>query len=319
MELHILRNSNGLEAVFSRYGATLTSLLLPLEAGSMVDVVLGFQTRDDYERSFSLPSPPFLGAVVGLHAGRLRDGAYRDGGQVVQLEKNLGGRHHIHGGSRNLSNVDWDVDEASDTVFRLSTVANNGNTRVTVQYALGNDNALRVVMEAVPDESVLVNLTQHSYFNLDGHQGDVTRQRMVVNADKTLETDAELVPTGRLLPVANDPLDFRQARPCPSTIDTSFVLRGDKPAARLDSSRTGWSMEVETDQPSIHVFVGGAHCNPLLGKGGAEYHATSGICFEAQNFPDAPNHSAFRSGILRPGETYRSSIVFRFLREGRKG
>jgi aldose 1-epimerase len=319
MHRHTLRNVNGIEAEFISFGATLTALRLPLADGSKVDVVLGFPAVADYERSFSLTSPPFLGAVVGLHAGRLRDGAYRDGDRLVQLEKNLSGKHHIHGGSHNLSNAAWNVEEAAADKLRFFTVVNDGKTHVVVEYALGADNALRVMMEAVTDESVLVNLTQHSYFNLDGHAGDVTRQRMMVNADETLETDADLLPTGRFLSVAGALFDFRQLQPCPATIDNSFVLRGGTPAVRLESARTGWTMEVGTNQPSIHVFVGGAHCSPLIGKDGAKYHRTSGICFEAQNFPDSPNHAGFRSGILRPGETYRNEIVFRFLRNDRPG
>lgn len=319
MHRHTLRNVNGIEAEFISFGATLTALRLPMADGSKVDVVLGFPAVADYERSFSLPSPPFLGAVVGLHAGRLRDGAYRDGDRPVQLEKNLGGKHHIHGGSRNLSNTAWNVEEAAADMLRFSTVVNDDKTQIVVEYALGADNALRVTMEAVTDENVLVNLTQHSYFNLDGHAGDVIRQRMMVNADETLEADADLLPTGHFLPVAGGPFDFRQLQPCPAAIDNSFVLRGGTPAVRLGSARTGWAMEVGTNQPSIHVFVGGAHCSPLIGKDGVAYHRTSGICFEAQNFPDSPNHPGFRSGILRPGETYRNEIVFRFFRNDRPG
>lgn len=160
-----------------------------------------------------------------------------------------------------------------------------------------------------------MNLTQHSYFNLDGHHGDVTHQQVRVNAARMLETDADIIPTGRFLETKGTPHDLSAFRSCPAEIDRSFVLDGQRPGAVLRSSATGWSMEVDTDQPSIHVFVGGAHCNPILGKDGVVYHRTSGICFEAQNFPDSPNHAAFRSGILWPGQTYRNEIAFRFRRE----
>jgi aldose 1-epimerase len=309
-----LCNSNGIEATFCHFGATLTALQLPMEDGH-VDVVMGFPSVADYERSFQLPSPAYLGAVVGLHAGRVRNGAYRDGECLVQLERNLHGRHHLHGGSSNLSNSWWDLVAESEEALEYAITVNEGRTKVRVRYALGADDVLRVSMRATTEENVLVNLTQHSYFNLDGHQGDVTQQTVMVNASRTLETDADLLPTGRLLETNGTPFDFSTFQSCPAEIDHSFVLNGQRPAAVLKSATTGWSMEVDTDQPSIHVFVGGAHCNPIPGKDGAVYHRTSGICFEAQNFPDSPNHAAFRSGILRPGETYRNEIIFRFRRE----
>lgn len=308
-----LKNSNGIEAVFSCYGATLTSLLLPVSEAEKLDVVLGFTEIEEYEASFRLPSPPFLGAVVGLHAGRLKNGTYKDGDHQVQLEKNLNGKHHIHGGSQNLSKQFWTLISENNHSLTYELHVNEGKTKVEAGYSLDDDNTLRVSLTATTEENVLVNLTQHSYFNLCGHKGDVTDLKMKVNASRILETDGDLIPTGSYINTKGGPLDFSEFKNCPSEIDLSFVLDGQTPAAILENEQNGWSMKVETNQPSVHIFIGGAHCLPLLGKQDTPYHKTSGICFEAQNFPDSPNHPGFRNGILKPGQVYRNDIAFSFI------
>ena len=305
-----LVSKTGLEVYFSDFGAAITAIKVPVSEGGKTDVVLGFDTLEEYQKSFELPSQPFLGATVGLHAGRVKNGMYKDGDHTVQLEQN-NGANHLHGGSETLSKRFWNLASESDNTLVYELDANHGKTKVTATYTVEND-SIHACLQAETQENVLINLTQHSYFNLEGHTGDVTHLEMKINAHQILETSSDLIATGKFVAVEKSGYDFRDFHACPAEIDTSFVLDNGNPAAVLRNPRNGLSMEVSTNQPSVHVFVGGAHCNPIKGKGNTVYHTTSGICFEAQNFPDSPNHPDFKNGILKPGETYTNDITFTF-------
>ncbi|WP_123868023.1 aldose epimerase family protein [Chryseobacterium lactis] len=304
-----LVNQKGFEVTFCNFGATITSFKIPTSDGNQIDVVLGFDTIEGYKKSFELQAQPFLGAVVGPHAGRLAFGKYMDDGTEIQLEKNCG-EHHLHGGSINLSNQFWELILQSDDRLVFEIATNDGQTKYTAEYFL-NDDTLFTNLRATTKVNTLVNLTQHSYFNLEGHQGSICNLKMKLLSSEFLEKNADLLPTGKLLNIKNTQFDFSEFGTCPAEIDTSFVLSGKNPGAILRNDKNGLSLKVYTNQPIIHVYVGG-NTQPLIGKENTEYHNTSGICFEAQNFPDSPNHSNFKNGILREGENYSNEIAFKF-------
>jgi aldose 1-epimerase len=178
---------------------------------------------------------------------------------------------------------------------------------------LSEDNELIVEYVAVTSEDTVVNLTHHSYFNLDGHKSNVVDQEMIVNSVKTLHTRNDNVPTGRFLNVANCPFDFSSPRKCPEKIDTTYVLdKKEEFAASLFNKKNKLKMSVYTNQPAVHIYVGGNCFKAIKGKDNADYNAISGICFETQNFPDAPNHEHFPSSVLKKGEIYYHKSIYKF-------
>lgn len=303
-----LTNIHGFEVTFCSFGATISSFKIPVNEDKL-DIVLGFDNVEDYQRSFDLHAKPFLGAVVGPHAGRLKMGRYTDNGKEVQLDKNFEG-HHLHGGTFNLSNQFWELTSISDNRVVFEFSVNNGQTKFKTEYFLSSE-TLYVTLSAVTDIDMLINLTQHSYFNLAGHKKDITNLEMKIEALEILEIDTDLIPTGKFLPTKNTCFDFSEFCDCPSEIDTSFILNGKHPAAILRNKENGLVLKVFTNQPTVHVYIGGS-TGSIQGKENAKYHNKSGICFEAQNFPDSPNHSNFKNGILRKGEQYINEIAYQF-------
>ena len=312
-----LSNKNGCELSVINYGATITSLKIPVLDNEKVDVVLGFDTIEDYINSYYLPSPPYFGTTVGRFAGRINNAEFSLNGKRNFLNKNLG-EHNIHGGILGFSRKLWIVTAkptAENQSITLEYVSKNneenfpGELTVQVTYTLTEENELKVNYTAKTTQDTIVNLTQHSYFNLDGHFNDITNQKLVINSEKILETNDELIPTGNFVSLKNHPLDFSSIKPCPTSIDNTFVL-DNKNAATLFSDKI--KMIVSTNQPAVHVYVGGNCFNQIKGKENTNYHSKSGICFETQNFPDAPNHSNFPSSILKKGEQYNHQTTFKF-------
>ncbi len=318
---HHLINGNGMELHLIDYGATITAIKIPLKGGELIDVVLGFDTLDNYIDSFSLPAAPYLGATVGRFAGRINNGAFSLNGNRFQLDQNHN-RHTLHGGTKGFSQAIWKADESQTkeglgVTFSHSSPSNDakfpGNLAVKVTYILTENNEIKIKYHAVSDEDTVINLTHHSYFNLDGHQGDIKNQDLFVDAAFVLETNDENIPTGRVLDLKEHPFQFNPAKKCPLAIDSTFVLpKISNSVASLSSAKNGITMKVFTDQPSVHVYVGGNCFNKIEGKEEVHYHAHSGICFETQNFPDAPNHAHFPSAILRKGENYTQQTIYKF-------
>ncbi len=305
------------------YGATIKALRIPTKNNKIIDVVLGFDLPEQYMQSFANNASPYFGAVVGRYAGRIQQGEFLMNGQTVCVEKNLMQKHHLHGGKCGLSMSNWEMmnyqedgKSSSVTLQYLLKQTDDffpGDLLVTVTYSLTEMNALKVSYEAVCTKDTIVNLTQHSYFNLDGHDGDVQQQLLFVNAAQVLATDADLIPTGDFIDLANHPFDFSSPKACPKIIDTSFVVhQNTQPNATLYSPQNQISMHVYTDQPSVHVYVGGKLDADSIGKQQVNYHTTSGICFETQHFPDSPNHDSFPTTLLRKGETYHQTTIFKF-------
>ncbi|MDI9257831.1 aldose epimerase family protein [Flavobacterium sedimenticola] len=316
---YTLTNKQGMEVSVINYGATITSIKIPNSNGIKTDVVLGFDKLESYINSFNLPSAPYLGAVVGRYAGRINNASFILNGEKIQLTSNHN-RHQIHGGSVGFSQKVWTVksipsEETQSIILEYLSVDNEenfpGELSVRVTYTLTDQNELKVEFSAKSTEDTIVNLTQHSYFNLNGHQENINHQKITINADTMLETTEELIPTGKFISLKNHDYDFSTTKDCPAIIDNTFVLNDTK-AATMYGEKSKIKMTVITNQPAVHVYVGGNCFDQIKGKEATEYHKTSGICFETQNFPDAPNHSHFPTAVLGKNEWYSHQTIFKF-------
>jgi len=316
---YTIANKNGFEFSVINYGATITDLKIPVSNNKKIDVVLGFETLADYINSYYLPSPPYIGTTIGRYAGRINNGQFILNGKQNYLNKNHG-EHNLHGGILGFSRKLWNVkslvtgDSSSITLEYISKHNEEnfpGELTVQVTYTLTEKNELEVSYIAKSSEDTIINLTQHSYFNLDGHSNDILNQELIVDSEKILETNTELIPTGDYIDLKNHPFDFIKSKPCPSSIDNTFVLNNEN-AATLISKKNNLKMTVTTNQPAVHIYVGGNCFNKIKGKENTNYHALSGICFETQNFPDAPNHSHFPNAVLKKEETYFHQTKFKF-------
>jgi aldose 1-epimerase len=310
-------------------GAIVRSLRVPDRTGAVGDVVLGYDDIDGYSSD-----PWFLGGIVGRYAGRIGHSRYTLDGQEHRLEAN-NGPHHLHGAARGFHRRLWTVEPFASAAgvgvdLRLSDEAGDGypgRLEVHASYTLTPANEWIVEYSAETDEATIVNLTQHSYFNLSGGPGDVAGHRLLVHADAYAAMDATMIPTGDLMHVAGTPLDFRTAAPIGSRIDDAsladargydhdFVLRrpGDAgvAAARLLEPRSGRTLEIRTTEPALHVYSGNFLDGSRFGKGGRRLSFRQGLCLETQHLPDSPNRPQFPSTVLRPGETFRSRTVYAF-------
>ncbi|HEX8561534.1 MAG TPA: aldose epimerase family protein [Flavobacterium sp.] len=314
---YMLSNSNGMSVSVIDYGATITELKIPTDRNG-VDVVLGFDRIEDYVESVRLPAPPHFGAAIGRFAGRISNGRFSIGGETVQLDAN-NGPNTLHGGKKGFDKVIWQVIAYSLNSITLYYKSPDGDQHfpgeldVAVEYSLTDDNELRIVYDAVSSKDTVINLTQHSYFNLDGQDGNVLEQDLMINAGSILEIDDANIPSGNRIKAADKGFDFREFRKVPAKIDDSFLIEDTSvPAAQLRSEKTGISLTVYSDQPSLHIYVGGNLFGQFKGKGGVAYQPHSGICFESQNYTDAPNHPNFPSAVLRKGDRYTQKTIWKF-------
>lgn len=316
-----LTNKNGLQLKIINFGATITSLKIPLKNGEMIDVVLGFDNLEAYLKSFELESAPYLGATVGRFAGRINIGTFNINGKIFNLNRN-NNNHSLHGGNSGFSQKIWKVENVNYdknpsitlTYFSPNNEENYpGDLSVELTYTLSEENELMVEYKATTTEDTVVNLTHHSYFNLNGHSKDVVSQELVVNSTKILETNNENIPTGKYIDLNNNSFDFSTPRKCPAKIDNTFVLDvNNELAASIFSQSNNLKMSIYTNQPAVHLYVGGNCFNEIKGKENTDYHSLSGICFETQNFPDAPNHGHFPNSVLKKGETYSHKTSYKF-------
>lgn len=315
---YTLSNSNGIEIAIIDFGATIQSIKIPISSSKKTDVVLGFDHVSDYEKSFTLSGAPFIGAVVGRYAGRIKNGTFKLNDAVFQLNKNLG-PHHLHGGKTNFSNRFWKVISHSNNRITLECISKDleenypGELTVQVTYRLSDMDELEITYTAKTTKDTILNLTQHTYFNLDGHEKTIENQELQVTSSEILATDEENVPTGNFLNIIDTSFDFLTFKNCPTKIDTSFVISDNSSSvATLKSNNNKIQMQVFTNQPSVHIYVGGNCENKIRGKNNVNYEALSGICFETQNYPDAPNQSHFPNAILRKDDTYYQKTSFKF-------
>ena len=319
IDVYTLRNSSGMEISITNFGATVQSIKVPTKDGLLLDVVLGFDTIQEYEAAFAKGSSPYFGAIIGRVAGRIHRGKFTLNSKTYTLDLNHG-NHHLHGGKGGFSDAVWtlvsplDTENPSITLRLLSKEIDcgyPGDVTAEVCYTLHEDKRISIVMHATSTEDTVLNLTQHTYFNLNGHSQTLDEHVLQINADHVLDVDAELIPTGNLVPLNNHPFDFTLPKDCPEAIDNSFILRMDSlPQATLHNKQKGLSLSVQSNQEILHVYIGGQ--SDMSGKDEQIYHHRSGICFETQGYPDASNHPNFPSIELRKRERYHSETIFTF-------
>lgn len=318
---HELINKNGIEVKIINYGATINSIKIPLKTGKIIDVVLGLNTLEDYIKSYEIGGSPYYGATIGRYSGRINQGSFTLNNKKYQLEKNQN-NHTLHGGNIGLSQRIWEVVKITEGInpsIKMTYFSPNmeggfpGNLTVDLTYTLTENNELNIEYKATTSEDTIINLTNHSYFNLEGHNGTVANQDLYLNSKSILDTNEENIPTGLVLDINNSHFDFSTVKKCPIKIDTSFVLnKNNEVAASLYSESSNLKMLVYTDQPSVHIYVGGKCDEQLIGKEKSKYQTNSGICFETQNFPDAPNHGHFPNSVLKKDETYLQKTIYKF-------
>ncbi len=337
VELYTLRNKHGMEIDVATYGGTIVSLRTPDREGRTGDIVLGFSSLADYEAK-----SPYFGCIVGRYGNRIAGGKFTlDGKEYVLATNNEPGGIpcHLHGGKVGFNKKVWNaqpVEKAGARGLRLRYLSPDGeegypgNLDVTVTYWLTDANELRIEYEAKTDKPTPVNLTNHSYFNLKGEgEGDINGHVLRIAASRFTPVNAGLIPTGELRPVRETPFDFTEPRAIGERLgaddeqlkfgggyDHNFVL-DKKPgelalAAAVYEPATGRTLEVWTTEPGIQFYGGNFLDGTLKGKSGKTYVHRGGFFLETQHFPDSPNRPEFPSTILRPGETYRSTTVYKF-------
>lgn len=323
-----IENGRGASAVILDYGCVVQSLCVPDAQGDFTDVVLGYDTVREYEENDG-----YMGAAVGRVANRIGRGVFELNGRTYRLACN-DGENHLHGGIRGFDKVFWEAEATEDglALTRLSPDGEEGypgSLEVKITYSLTDGNALRIVYDAVSDADTLVNLTNHSYFNLNGG-GSTLGHTLRIFADAFTENDPSCLPTGRLLPVAGTPFDFREPKQIGRDIfwdntqlwygagyDHNYVLPDGsgtamlKAAAVLYGPETGIGMTVWTDRPGMQLYTGN-HLTPRQGKNGSMIDRRGGLCLETQIWPNATAYPHFPSPILKAGERYHSETAYQF-------
>ncbi|XP_022101384.1 aldose 1-epimerase-like [Acanthaster planci] len=318
-----LSNKNGMVVKIINFGAAVTSIEVPDRAGNIADVVLGYDKLEGYETGAF-----YHGIVVGRVANRIAKGRFVIDGKEYQLETN-NGPNHLHGGFKGFGLMLWNATVEGSTL-KLTRVSPDGEQcypgemTVEVRYELTDENILNVVYSAVTTAPTPINLTNHSYFNLAGHNGDTIKQHQIsIDADRYIPVSDELIPIGEMAPVKDTVFDLREQveladriRDAPGGgIDHSFCLNVpslDKPSIKLVDPATGRSLEVSTTQPGVHFYTGNFLDGSEVGKKDIFYPKHGGLCLETGNFPDAINQDNFPNAILRPGEKYLQATSFKF-------
>ena len=331
--LYTLKTANQMQVSISDFGGAVVSIRVPDNKGQHADVVLGFDRLEDY-----LTNPPHFGTLIGRYANRIGQAGFTLDGVRYSLAAN-NGNNHLHGGLKGFDKVLWRseiLDTHQTPSIKLTYLSADGeegypgNLTATVIYSLTNYNELKIDYIAATDKPTIVNLTNHSYFNLAGvGSGDILGHLVRINADFFTPIDAELIPTGEMRPVEGTPVDFRTAKAIGARIDDAdeqlkfgrgydhnFVLNKAENAislaARVIEPASGRVMEVYTTEPGLQFYTGNFLNGTVSGKG-VVYTHRSGFCMETQHFPDSPNKTQFPSVVLRPGETYRSTTLYKFL------
>jgi aldose 1-epimerase len=330
VDQYVLANAHGVTVKIMTRGATITSINVPDRQGNLDDIVLGFDDLKGYS-----PTVPYFGAIVGRVGNRIAKGRFTLDGKTYQLAIN-NGPNHLHGGNKGFDKVIWDAEEVpaqNGSAVKFSYLSKDGeegypgNCRVEVTYTLGDDDSLRLDYFVTTDADTPVNVTNHSYFNLDGPEnGNILDELVMINADRYTPVDSTLIPTGELAPVEGTPMDFRQ----PTAIGARVLEVGDNPkgydhnyvvnggggkltlVARVIGPKSGRIMEEYSTEPGVQFYSGNFLDGTLVGKKGVAYKQYWGFCLETQHFPDSVNQPNFPSYVLKAGDTYRSTTVFKF-------
>ncbi|MGH9802819.1 MAG: aldose epimerase family protein, partial [Blastocatellia bacterium] len=328
-----LTNKNGVEVKITNYGATVTSIKVPDRDGKMDDVALGYDSIAGY-----LAKNPHMGSLAGRYANRIANGEFKLGGKTFTLAKN-NGPNHLHGGPNGFYKQLWkatDASGANGAAVRLTYLSKDGEENypgtleATVTYTLTDQNELKIAYLATTDKETVLNLTNHSYFNLAGAgSGDVLGHQLKINSKQTTEVDKTLIPTGKMSPVAGTPFDFTKLTAIGARIndpneqlmlgkgyDHNFVLdTGGKlsvQAVEVYEPTTGRVMEVFTDQPGVQLYTANHLDGSIIGKGGKAYKQRGAFCLETQHYPDSPNKPNFPTTTLKPGEKYQTTTIYKF-------
>jgi aldose 1-epimerase len=329
--LYTLKNAKGMEVHIMNYGGIIQKILTPDRNGKLEDVVLGFETLQEY-----IKDTPYFGAIVGRFGNRIANGKFTlDGKEYTLAAQNNG--QHLHGGLVGFDKKVWKVEAASAQSLSLSYVSKDmeegfpGNLSVKMTYTLSEDNELGISYEASTDKATVLNLSNHSYFNLSGNaKRDILNQEVQIDASRLVAVNKVLIPTGVLMPVAGTPFDFTKPHVVGDRINDAsseqIVLGGgydhcwalDKPAgsyakmATVHDPVSGRKMTVSTDQPGVQFYTGNFLDGRLTGKYGVQITQRHGLCLETEHFPDSPNQPSFPSTVLRPGEVYKTKTAYQF-------
>lgn len=329
-DLYTLRNKNNMEVCVTNFGGRIVSVMVPDKDGQMRDVVLGFDSIQDY-----VSKPSDFGASIGRYANRINQGRFTLDGTEYQLPQNNYG-HCLHGGPQGFQYRVFDAVQPNPQELELTYTAEDGeegfpgNITCKVLMKLTDDNAIDIRYEAETDKPTIVNMTNHSYFNLDGDAARNEAHLLTIDADYYTPVDSTFMTTGEIAPVEGTPMDFRTPTPVGARIndydfvqlkngngyDHNWVLntKGDitRKCATLESPLTGIVLDVYTNEPGIQVYAGNFLDGSLTGKKGITYNQRASVCLETQKYPDTPNKPEWPSAVLRPGEKYMSQCIFKF-------
>jgi aldose 1-epimerase len=327
-----LTNKNGVEVRLTNYGARITAIKVSDRNGKMADVILGHSSVEGY---INAQDRPYFGAVVGRYGNRIAKGKFTLDGKVYELATN-NGVNHLHGGNIGFDKQVWNAETegVNAVVFTFKSHDGEegypGNLDISVTYTLTDENELKISYFATTDKATPVNLTNHAYFNLAGEgSGSIVDHEMMINADAFTPVTDALIPTGEFRPVKGTPFDFKASKPIGRDInqkntqleygngyDHNFVLNkgtgGMTLAAVLCEPKSGRVMETYTDEPGVQFYCGNFLSGCLTGKSGKPYSFRSGLCLETQHYPDSPNQKNFPSTILKPGEEYKTTTIYKF-------
>jgi aldose 1-epimerase len=336
IKIFTLTNKAGLKARVTEYGAILVSMEVPDKAGKMADITHGYDKLEGW-----LTNTSYLGATVGRFGNRIKDGKFTLDGKEYQLATNNdpgGIPCHLHGGVKGFDKVVWTGKPVGDNGVEFSYLSKDGeegypgNLSVKVTYSLTDDNELKWEAVATTDAPTIVNVVHHSYWNLSGDPKKViNNHELTLAADSYLPTNVGLIPTGEIAPVAGTPMDFTKPTVIGSRIDADFealkfgggydhawvLKKGDgvRFAARAKDPESGRVMEISTNQPGIQFYGGNFLDGKTVGKGGVAYAFRTALCLETEGFPDSPNQPSFPSPVLRPGQTYKHTMIHKFSAE----
>lgn len=330
--LYTLTNKNGMKVSITDFGGIVVSVWVPDKNGIMADVVLGYDSVGLYEKN-----NPYFGAIIGRYGNRIAKGKFSINGKSYHLATN-NAPNHLHGGNKGYDKVMWNVtaiegEEPSLVMTYLSKDMEEGypgNVENKVTYTLTNENAIKIDFEAMTDEATIINMCNHSYFNLNGGKADILDHSLQIFADKYCAVDETLIPSVGLADVTNTPFDFRSIKNIGDDIekddtqlknglgyDHCWVLHQNASsgiilAAILQDSVSGRTLRVETTEPGIQFYSGNFLDGSIVGKYGVKYHKRYGLCLETQHFPDSPNRPDFPGTVLQPGEKYSSTTTYTF-------
>ena len=331
-DTYVLKNKNNMQVAFTNYGGRIIGLWVPDKNGQLKDVVVGMGSVQGFVNA----TEPYFGATIGRYGNRIAKGKFSLDGKQYTLPIN-NAPNSLHGGTKGFHYVVWDAKMPNEQTVEFTYLSKDGdqgypgNLNVRVVYSLTNDNEIKIDYEATTDKKTVVNLTNHAFFNLNGEgSGTINNHVLQINADRYTPVDSTLIPTGKIEPVANTPLDFTKPTAIGARVeenhtqlkygrgyDHNFVLNANKGtglnhAATITGDVSGIKMEVFTSEPGLQFYGGNFMQSKNTFKGGGKDDFRTAFCLETQHFPDSPNQPSFPSTVLEPGQTYKTSSVYKF-------